>query len=258
MRLSTLIATLLLILTIAGCSLLPDQIDETKGWSADKFYTEAKAALDDGDYETAIDLYGKLEGRYPYGRYAQQAQLETAYAHYKAAQPAAAIAAAERFIKLHPRHQNVDYAYYLRGLASFKQGDNFLEKMFPQDPSERDPKSARESFRYFQELVQRFPQSKYADDAIQRMTFLRNRLAKYEIHVADYYLRRKAYLAAAKRAKYVVENYARTPSVPDALDILVKAYRQMGEDKLAADAQRVLELNFPNAPAQTQATGDNH
>ena len=236
----------LILLVASGCSGLRESVDPTTGWSASEFYEEAHAAMKEGNYETALDYFTKLEARYPYGRYAQQAQLETIYAHYKAQEPAAAIAAADRFIRLHPRHPNADYAYYMRGLASFDPGSNFLERIFPQDPSKRDPQAARESFRYFEELAKRFPRSKYSEDAVKRMRYLRNGLARHEIHVADYYLRRGAYLAAANRARYVVENYERTPAVPEGLGVMVRAYRAMGLADLAEDARRVLEMNYPD------------
>lgn len=235
------------LLLLAGCSAL--QVDETEGWTVEKFYETAKEALDNGDYATAIDYFTKLEARYPYGRYAQQAQLETIYAHYKDNEPASAVAAADRFIKLHPRHPNVDYAYYLRGLATFEQGEGALEKLIPQDRAARDPASLRESFNYFKELVSRYPNSRYTPDAIKRMAELRNTLARHELLVADYYLRRGSYLAAANRAKYVLENYQRSLAIPDALVLLVKAYRLMGLNDLADDALRVLELNHPEHPA---------
>ena len=244
----SLLSLSLVLLLATGCSGLRETVDPTVKWSASEFYEEAHAAMNEGNYETAIDYFTKLEARYPYGRYAQQAQIETIYAHYKAQEPAAAIAAADRFIRLHPRHPNVDYAYYMRGLASFEPGSNFLERLFPQDGSKRDPRSARESFRYFEELVKRFPKSEYSEDAVQRMRYLRNGLARHELHVADYYLRRGAYLAAANRARYVVENYQQTPAVPEGLGVMVRAYRVMGLDDLAADARRVLQMNYPDHP----------
>jgi len=238
MRFLTFVAAVLA-LSLSGCA----SVDETADWSAEKYYKEAKSMLDSGNYHEAIRLYGELEARYPYGPYAQQAQLETAYAHYKNEEPAAAIGAADRFIKLHPRNPNVDYAYYLRGLASFTQGKSFLEKFAPQDEASRDPGAARDSFKYFKELVEKFPESEYKDDAVKRMVYLRNQLARHQLLVADYYMRRGAHLAAANRAKYVVENYQKTPSVTPALRIMVKAYRAMGMDELARDAQRVLQTN---------------
>ncbi len=247
-----LVVLVWLVLIGTGCSLI-GEYDETEKWDAAQLYSAAKEALDGGDYQKAIKYYGKLEARYPYGRYTQQAQLETAYAHYKADEPEAAIAAADRFIKLHPRSPNVDYAYYMRGLASFEPAKNFLETFFPQDAAKRDPASARESFRYFSELVKRYPDSKYSQDAILRMTYLRNNLARYEVMVADYYMRRGAYLSAANRAKYVLENYEKTPSVPDALVLMVKAYRQMQMDDLANDALKVLAKNYPERVSELTA-----
>jgi len=172
--------------------------------------------------------------------------MEIAYAYYKDNEPESAILAADRFIKLHPTHPNVDYMYYLRGLASYDLSKSFLDKVFSVDPTERDPKSARRAFEYFSELVKKFPKSRYAKDSIQRMIVIRNRLAAYEVHVADYYLSRGAYLAAANRGKYVVENYQQTPAVPDALAIMVQSYDKLGMKDLAADTRHVLELNYPN------------
>jgi len=152
---------------VAGCGLFPDADDETKGWSAEKLYSEAKDNLNNGNYEQAVKLYEKLEARYPYGRYAQQAQLEIAYAYYRDNEPASAIAACDRFIKLHPNHPSVDYAYYLKGVVNFYEDQNVLTRFAAQDPTERDPQSARESFAAFKELVTRYPDSKYTPDALE-------------------------------------------------------------------------------------------
>lgn len=234
----------------AGCGLLPDKIDETKDWSAQKLYTEARAALQDKSYERAIDYYEKLEARYPFGRYAQQAILESAYAYYKYDEPDSAIATLDRFIKTYPRHPHLDYAYYLKGLANFNRGETIIDRLLPRDKSERDPGAARESFFDFQELVRRFPDSRYAKDAVLRMRFLRNNLASYEINVADYYMRRGAYVAAVNRAEYVVKHYQNTPAVPEALEIMVKGYRKLKLDTLAADALRVYQENYPDKAAK--------
>jgi outer membrane protein assembly factor BamD len=229
--------------------------DPTKGWSAQQLYSSAKARLESGDYETAIDYYGKLESRYPFGPLAQQAQLETAYAYYKSDEPASAIAAADRFLRMHPRHSSADYAYYLKGLANFNRGRNVLDVVLPQDPSARDPGAAAQAFRDFEELVRQYPDSRYAADATQRMVYLKNTVAQHEIHVARYYLRRAAYVAAANRARYVVERFQGTPSVPEALVIMATAYRVLGLEDLSADALRVLELNFPNHPGVESVRG---
>jgi outer membrane protein assembly factor BamD len=235
-------AVLLVVLT-TGCAWLDRHADNTQGWDAAKLYAEASDELNSGSYATAVDYYGKLEARYPFGRYAMQAQLDVAYAHYKAEQPEEAIAAADRFIKLYPQNPFVDYAYYLKGIVNYNRSVGFLDRYVPTDPSQRDPGAAQDAFQDFAELVRRFPDSKYAPDARQRMLFLRANLAKAEIHVARYYMKRGAYLAAANRATYVVEHYQRTGAVPEALEIMIQAYTAIGEEKLAADARRVLTLN---------------
>jgi outer membrane protein assembly factor BamD len=237
------VSALLLAAAIAGCGIFGKEYDETEGWSASKLYAEAASEMDSGSYARAIELYEKLEARYPFGRYAMQAQLDVAYAHYKAEEPDEAIAAADRFIKLYPQNPYVDYAYYLKGIVNYNRSVGFIDKYIPTDPSQRDPGSALDAFADFSELVQRFPNSKYAEDARQRMVYLRNNLARHEVNVARYYIKRGAYLAAANRANYVIERFQRTPAVEDALEVLVEAYRAVGDNKLAADAQQVLDLN---------------
>ncbi len=237
-----LIATLA-VATLAGCGIFGKEIDTTEGWSASKLYAEASEDMESGSYKEAIELYEKLEARYPFGRYAMQAQLDVAYANYKAEEPEAAIAAADRFIKLYPQNPYVDYAYYLKGIVNYNRSVGFLDKYVPTDPSQRDPGAALDAFEDFSQLVKRFPDSKYATDARQRMVYLRNNLAQHEVNVARYYMKRGAYVAAANRANYVIERFQRTPAVQDALVVLVDAYRALGEEKLAADAQRVLEVN---------------
>ena len=238
---------LFLALCLSACSWLPEQTDETKGWSANKLYSEAKNKLNDGSYTEAIKYYEKLEARYPYGRYAQQAQLEIAYAYYKDKEMASAISAAERFIKLHPNHPRVDYAYYLKGLANFNDDLGFLGSYTGQDMTERDPKSARESFAAFKDLVARFPDSKYTPDSVQRMNYLVNALASHEIHVARYYMKRTAYIAAANRVQYSLKNYPQAPANEEGLLILVQAYDKLGMTDLRNDAERVLKTNFPDS-----------
>ena len=231
----------------SGCSTIkswfPEEVDKTKSWSASKLYAEAKANLAEGEYKSAIELYEKLEARYPHGAYAQQAQLETAYAYYKFSEPESAIAAADRFIKLHPRHGNVDYAYYLRGLIAFPARKSIFEFIFPQDESKRDPNSSLESFNYFSELIRKYPNSKYTKDALMRMRYLRNKVAKHELHVAKYYMERGAYIAAVDRASYVVEHYQQTPAISESLLIMISAYQKLDQPRLAQDAQRVYNLN---------------
>ncbi len=243
-----ILAFLMAMSLFTGCSLLPDQVDETKSWSASKLYYSAKERLADGNYPEAVKLFEKLEARYPYGAFAQQSQLEVAYAYYKDNEPASAIAACERFIKLHPNHPNVDYAYYLRGLANFVEDQTILARLGDQDMSDRDPKAAREAFDAFQQLASRFPDSKYAPDAIARMKYLVNNMAANEVHVARYYYKRGAYVAAANRGKYVIERYQQAPAVEEALAVMAKSYDKLGLPDLRDDALKVLKHNFPNSP----------
>jgi outer membrane protein assembly factor BamD len=237
------IATVLLV----ACSSSPSEQDETAGWNAQRIYNEAKTELNAGGYERAISLFEKLEARYPYGRYAQQAQLDVAYAYYKSNEPASAIAACDRFIKLHPNHPNVDYAYYLKGLVYFNEDLGLMGSLANQDLSERDPKASQLSFDTFRELVNRFPSGRYAEDANQRMRYLYNSLAGYEVHVARYYYKRGAYLASANRAQSALQNYPGAPATEEAIYLLTRAYDKLGMTALRDDARRVLDSTFPNS-----------
>ncbi len=243
LRTPTRLLVLCLAVIVSGCAWLDKHADTTQGWDAAKLYAEASDELNSGNYKTAVDYYEKLEARYPFGRYAMQAQLDVAYAQYKADEPELAIAAADRFIKLYPQNPYVDYAYYLKGIVNYNRSVGFLDRYIPTDPSQRDPGSALDAFQDFSELVRRYPNSKYAADARQRMVYLRSNLAKHEVNVARYYMKRGAYMAAANRSTYVIERFQRTSAVEDALEILVQAYTAIGEDKLAEDARRVLVLN---------------
>jgi len=209
-------------------------------------YDEASRMMRSGDYANAVVFYERLESRFPYGKYAERAQMEIAYAYYKDNEPESAIVAADRFIKLHPNHPNVDYLYYLRGLASYDMSKNFFESLFDIDKTERDPKAARRSFGYFSELVKKFPKSRYNQDAVARMASIRDNLAKHELHVAGFYMKKGAYLAAVNRGKYIVENYQRTTAVADALVVMIKGYEKLGMKDLARDTRKVLEFNYPN------------
>lgn len=232
---------------LAGCATTPE--DPTKDWTAERFYREARQALMSGNYETAIQYYQQLEARYPYGRYAEQAILESAYAYYKNEEPALAIAAADRFLRLHPTHPNADYAYYLKGLANFHGERGLFDWLLggENDPSDHDPKAAREAYNAFRELVERFPNSRYAADARRRMAYLFEAQARHEIQVARFYYDRGAYVAAVNRSKYALEHYPRTPATEDALGLLALSYKKMGMTKLYEDARRVLALNFPDS-----------
>ena len=238
---------LLLGVLVAACGLLPDAADETRGWSAEKLYAEAKDNLNSRNYEQAIKYYEKLEARFPYGRFAQQAQLEIAYAYFKDSEPAQAVTAVERFIKLHPNHPSVDYAYYLKGLANFNEDLGWTGYISGQDLTERDPKAAREAFDAFKTLVTRFPESRYAPDSVARMDYLVNALASHEIHVARYYMKRGAYVAAVNRVQYALKAYPRAPANEEGLVIMVAAYDALGLKELRDDAERVMKKNFPDS-----------
>lgn len=235
----------LIIALVAGCA---GNKDLYADWSAERFYREAKRAMRNYDYTTAIKHFETLEARYPYGPYAEQAQLEVGYAYYKDEDAASAIAAADRFIRLHPRNEHVDYAYYLKGLASFNDDRNILERWFTdRDASDRDPKALRDAYEAFADLVDRFPDGRYAEDSRLRMNFLVNMLAKHEVHVARYYMARGAYVAAVNRTRYAIENYPRATAIADALAIQADAYGKMGMSDLRADTLRVLKINFPGS-----------
>jgi outer membrane protein assembly factor BamD len=246
--LRSLLAALLLL--AAGCAGLSSD-DETIGWSAQRLYSEAKDAMSSREWQKAIKYLEKLEARYPYGRYAQQAQLEVAYAYWKDAERASAIAATDRFIKLYPNHPNVDYAWYLKGLINFNELQGVLSWLTTPDMSDRDPKASREAFLAFKEVVTRFPDSKYAEDSAARMRFLVNALAANEVHVARYYMKRGAFVAAANRAQYAIKNYPQAPAVQDAMVLLVQAYDALGMSDLREDAERVLQKNFPGIDYRT-------
>ena len=246
MRLS-LLALLVLATALLLGSCATTEKDETANWSAQKLYGEAKDAMASEDWGTAIKYFEKLEARYPYGRYAQQAQLEIAYAYWKDSERASAIAAIDRFIKQYPNHPHVDYAYYLKGLINFNENSGLLSGLSNPDMSERDPKATREAFAAFKELVTRFPNSRYAQDAAARMRYLVNSLASHEVHVARWYMRRGAYIAAANRAQTAVKEYPRTPATEEAIFILIKAYDALGLNDLRDAADRVMHVNFPDS-----------
>ena len=237
------------VLALAGCAGLDK--DETADWTPEEHYAEAKAALQDGLYEQAIKYYERLESRYPYGRYAQQAQIEIAYAYFKSGDQANAVAACDRFLRNHPNHANADYVIYLKGLATFNEDLGLIGKISGEDLSDRDPKGMRESFDTFRMLLERYPNSIYAEDSAFRLNYLLNAMAGNELHVANYYFRRGAYLAAANRAQFALRAYPETPAVEQALEMMVAAYGKLGLKDLEAGALKVLALNFPKNPRVT-------
>jgi len=236
---------LLLVALLGGCA----SNDKTPQLSERQFYQEAQEAIESNNMVLAIDRLQGLESRYPFGRYAAQAKLDLIYAHYRALDYEAAAAVAERFINTYPDHAQLDYAYYMKGLASFSVDRGLLERFIPSDFTERDMGPARESFEDFNRLLNRFPNSVYAADARQRMVYLRNLMAAYELKAADFYMRRGAYVAAANRGRYVVENFDTSPAVPDGLAVMAKAYAELGLEDLKASAVAVLRHNYPDHPA---------
>jgi outer membrane protein assembly factor BamD len=245
------LAILLVAATMGGCNLLPEIKDPLANLTAEQLYRQAKDAMSEGNFTKAVKLYETLEARFPYGRYAQQAILEGAYANYRLGETATAIAACDRFIRTYPNHPNVDYAYYLKGLVYFREDQGLIGYVYELDLSEREPKSMRESFLAFKELVAKFPDSKYTQDSLQRMRYLSNSLALYEVKVARYYYNRGAYIAAVNRAQVALVTYPRTPANEDALDVLARSYDKLELPLLRDDAQRVLKQSFPNGKYAT-------
>jgi outer membrane protein assembly factor BamD len=231
-----------LAMSLAGCRKDGDRRDTR---SAEELYADAKQSLDNRSWDRAIRSYKALQTRYPFGRYTEQSMLDLSYAYFKAAEPENALSNLDRFIRTYPTHPSVDYAYYLKGLVNYEENLGFLEKMMPARVRDRDQSTARESFEDFNELIRRFPESRYVPDARQRMVFLRNNLAAYEVVVAEYYLRRRAYVAAANRARYALENYPNTPETSEALVVMHKAYTELELPDLAAGSMEILALNYP-------------
>ena len=232
---------------LAACSSKQTAVDESL--SESELYVLAQRDLDANNYGPAIESLRALESRYPFGRFADQAQLELIYAYYQNAELEAAKSSADRFIRLHPQHPNVDYAYYLRGMTSFTRDRGIFERFLPLDMTRRDPGAARDSFNEFAQLISRYPDSQYAPDARQRMVYLRNLLAAYDTHVGHYYLKRQANVAAVNRGRYIVENFQQTPAVDDGLAIMVEGYRRLHMDDLADNALLTLQTNYPDHPS---------
>lgn len=230
---------------LAACS--SKKIDENL--SERELYEQVQQDLDKKRYSASIRKLRALESRFPFGRFAEQAQLELIYANYQYRDYDALEAAADRFVRLHPQHPNVDYAYYMKGLAAFDQDRSFLARFLPLDMTQRDPGATKDSYSEFAKLINRFPDSQYAPDAKQRMIYARNLLADYEVHAARYYIKRQAHMAALNRGRYIVENFQETAAVPDGLAIMVQSYQTLGLDDLANDSLAVLKLNYPEHPS---------
>ena len=230
---------------LAGCAATDK--DPTANWTAEQLYADAKADLDAGNWTSAIKGMERLESRYPFGSYAQQAQLDIAWAHYKEGDRAEALSAIDRFIRLHPAHERLDYAYYLKGLVNFSNGTGLIARWAGQDASERDLAATREAYDAFQQVVNRFPQSRYREDSIARMRSLVNSMASGEVHVARFYLSRGAYVASANRAQGVLSSYQGTPATEDALNILATSYDRLNLPDLRDDTVRVLARTWPQS-----------
>ena len=234
-----LVVALMGALAVTGCGRKNDVVQ-----GPDALYERAEKSLGNGNYANAIFYLEQLEARYPFSNFSKQAQLDLVYAYYKNVEPESAADAADQFMRENPTHSRVDYCLYMKGVIFFDQDANFLEKLFRVDMSERPPRNTMRAFSAFQELLRRFPDSEYVPDARERMIYLRNRLAAYENHVAAYYVRRGAYVAAANRAKFAVENFPGAPALEDSLSIMIESYRKLGMNDLAADAERVKRETF--------------
>lgn len=232
---------------LAGCGGLPEKTDETATWHTDKLYSEAKDALDGGEWSKCVKYYETLEGRDPFGRFAEQAQMNVAYCNYRDNDMDAANQAVDRFIKLHPDHSNIDYAYYLKGLINFNDDLGLFGRYSGQDLADRDPKALHASYDGFKKVVDSFPKSRYATDSAQRMRYIVNALATHEVHSAQYYYKRGAYVAAVNRAQTALSNYQGAPATEDALQVMVQSYQRLGETRLADDTKRVLAATFPSS-----------
>ena len=248
MRKSNWLALFLAAALISGCAVFKDKKEVQAELTVEQLYARAKSSLDKGNWRTAVERLRELEAKFPYGVHAEQAQLDTAYAYYKNSEPGLAIAAADRFIKLHPTHKSVDYAYYLKGLSSFEEDkSNFGFLLGKSDLSDRDPALILNALNAFKDVYTLFPNSRYAPSARERVGYLTDALARHEITIASYYYSHDAHVAVVNRAKGVVENYPDAASVEEALALLMLSYEKMGLAELSDDSRRVLELNFPDS-----------
>lgn len=243
-----LLMLLVFAISLSACASWHNREDPLESMPVAQMYNQAHQSLIDGNYRNAERILKRLVARFPFGPYSEQAQLDLAYAQYKDNKPDDAYSGVNRFIKTYPAQKHIDYAYYLRGLINFDRSHGFSARLFGYDRSRRDPGYEQQAFEDFGQLVQRYPSSRYTPDATQRMVFLRNQLARHELHIAMYYLRRQAYVGAAERAKYIIGHYQTSPETGDALAIMAKSYKELGRDKLATDAVTVLKTNYPHHP----------
>ena len=230
--------------SLAGCGPAKEDLDLTADWSAEKFYISARAELAQENYLTAIEYYETLESRFPFGKYATQAQIDVAYAYYKFDEPDSAITAIDRFIKLHPRNPGVDYAYYLKGLVNFERGGSVLDVLAERDLSDFDKNLLLAAFNDFRVLTQRFPDSKYVPDSRKRMVFLRNQLARSDLSIANYYASREAWIAVTNRTRFILQNYQGSSVIKPTLELQLRAYQALELEDLAHETQRIIDLNY--------------
>ncbi|UHL66291.1 outer membrane protein assembly factor BamD [Paralcaligenes sp. KSB-10] len=241
---------------IAGCSSFKNQVDKTAGWSADRLYKDAHAEMSDGNWKDARTRLEAVEARYPFGVYAQQALVDLAYVNWKDEEPDQALAAIARFQQQYPNHPGTDYMLYLKGLVTFTPPSASFSNITRQDPSERDPKGLRESYEAFNQLIARYPNSRYTPDAKKRVTWLVNTIAENEAHVAQYYYERGAYVAAVNRAQKVITDFQGVPIAEKALYIMYLSYGKLGLTQLRDDTKRVLDKNFPNSKYYKQGLNE--
>lgn len=237
---------------VAGCGTMQPEKDPTAGWSAERLYRDARESMSAGSWSTARERLEAIESRYPFGTYAQQALIDQAYINWKDEEPEQALAAIDRFEQQYPNHPGSDYMLYLKGLITFTPPSAPFSRITKQDPAERDPKGLRESYEAFNELLTRYPDSRYAADARKRLTWLVDTIARNEVYVAEYYYRRGAYVAAANRAQTVITDFEGVASAEKALYIMYMSYDQLGLEELRDDAKRVLDLNYPDSKYYTQ------
>jgi outer membrane protein assembly factor BamD len=249
------LALCMILLATAGCR--THRADLTKS-SPELLYKKAHKSLQSYDFQNAIKQYEQLTARFPFTDQARQARLDLIYAYYRAGEGESATDAAETFIRENPTHPRVDYAWYVKGLVDFEKSPNALEHLFRVDLTKRPPSTARKAFSAFRTVVEQYPKSEYAHDSLQRMLYLRNRLADYEVHVASYYLKRGAYVAAAQRAKGCVENFDGAPAVRDALVIMIESYDHLGLKPLSAKAREVYELNYGGEVRLSESDAKRH
>ena len=243
-----LLTCLIITCLLSGCSFLDKMLEEedtTVGLTAAELYGEGKEFLNLEDFNNAIKYFEVLESRFPFGKYSTQAMLDLSYAYYASEQRDKAIIEINRFIRLYPNHPEVSYAYYLRALANFDKDANVLTRFFGYDPSRYDVTALKESFNDFSIVVNKYPNTKYAEDSLNRLVYIRNQIARSELYIAEYYNKRSAHVAAIERIKYMLENYGGTPSTEKGLLILIDSYNSLNMRQLASDTARVLKKNYP-------------